>query len=170
MNQEKIGRFISKLRKEKNMTQEQLAEKLGITNKSVSRWENGKTMPDLSIFKQLCETLDISINELMSGERIKDEEYSEKLEENFINTIDYINKKNINNNNTKSFVLLILGIFLIFASQFIFNRHEINEYINIVGLILVIYSIKRLFMKYTCFRIVVASILIIIFFVIVIIN
>ena len=54
MNQEKIGVFIAKCRKDKNLTQEQLAEKLGVSNKSISRWENGKTMPDYSILKDLC--------------------------------------------------------------------------------------------------------------------
>ncbi|MDO4282496.1 MAG: helix-turn-helix transcriptional regulator [Clostridia bacterium] len=57
MNQEKIGLFIRELRKEKNMTQEQLAENLGVTDKSVSRWENGKTMPDYTLLKPLCDEL-----------------------------------------------------------------------------------------------------------------
>ncbi|MBP3256059.1 MAG: helix-turn-helix transcriptional regulator [Clostridia bacterium] len=74
MNQEKIGVFIANCRKEKKLTQEQLAEKLGVSSKSVSRWENGKTMPDYSLLKDLCEILGININELLSGERIKKEE------------------------------------------------------------------------------------------------
>ena len=68
MNQEKIGKFIAKCRKDKNLTQDQLAEKLGVSNKSISRWENGKTMPDVSLFKPLCDELDIAINDLLSGE------------------------------------------------------------------------------------------------------
>ena len=63
MNQEKIGKFIAEKRKERNLTQEQLAEKLGVTNRSISNWENGKNMPDLSLFKPLCNELNISINE-----------------------------------------------------------------------------------------------------------
>ena len=74
MNQEKIGKFIAKLRKEKKLTQEQLAEKLGVTSKSISRWENGNTMPDVSLFEPLCKELNITINELLSGEKIKKEE------------------------------------------------------------------------------------------------
>ena len=70
MNQVKIGLFIAQLRKEKNLTQEQLAEKLGITNKSVSRWENGKNMPDYSILKDLCEILEVDVNELLRGEKL----------------------------------------------------------------------------------------------------
>lgn len=70
MNQEKIGKFIASLRKEKNMTQEQFAEKLGTSNRSVSRWENGKTMPDLAMLPLVCEVLEIGIEELLNGERL----------------------------------------------------------------------------------------------------
>lgn len=69
MNQEKIGKFISKCRKEKNMTQEELAEKLNVNVKSISRWENGKNMPDYSVIEILCDTLDINVNELLNGEK-----------------------------------------------------------------------------------------------------
>lgn len=71
MNQDKIGKFIAERRKEKNMTQEQLAEKMGVTDKTISRWENGKTMPDYSLLKDLCNELDISVNEFLSGEKIE---------------------------------------------------------------------------------------------------
>lgn len=74
MNQEKIGKFISNCRKEKNITQSELAEKLNITNRTVSRWENGKNMPDYSILKDLCNILDIDINEFINGERLSKEE------------------------------------------------------------------------------------------------
>ena len=93
MNQEKIGKFISELRKEKNLTQDQLAEKLGVTSKSISRWENGKTMPDVSLFEPLCKELNITINEFLSGEKIDKKDYQDKFEENVINTISYANKK-----------------------------------------------------------------------------
>ena len=69
MNQEKIGKFITTCRKEKNLTQEELAEKLNVSNKSVSRWENGKNMPDYSVLNDLCNIFDININELLSGEK-----------------------------------------------------------------------------------------------------
>lgn len=85
MNQEKIGNFIAQCRKNKNITQEKLAEKLGVTSKSISRWENGKTMPDYSLLKDLCNELDINVNELLSGEKIKESEYMNKAEENFVN-------------------------------------------------------------------------------------
>ena len=70
MDQLKIGKFIADCRKRKNLTQMQLAEKLGITDKAVSKWERGVAMPDASIMLELCDILGISVNELLSGERI----------------------------------------------------------------------------------------------------
>lgn len=79
MNQEKIGKFIANQRKEKGLTQEQLAERIGVTNKSISRWENGKTMPDISLFEPLCRELDISINELLKGKKLENKKDLEVL-------------------------------------------------------------------------------------------
>ena len=79
MNQEKIGKFIAKLRKEKNMTQLQLSLKLGVTDRAISKWENGRGMPDLSLMKPLCNELGITINDLLSGEVIDKNNYQEKL-------------------------------------------------------------------------------------------
>lgn len=75
MNQEKIGSFIAQCRKEKNLTQSQLAEKLNMSDKSVSKWETGKGMPDSSIMIELCNYLDISANELLSGEHLREDQY-----------------------------------------------------------------------------------------------
>ena len=93
MSQEKIGRFIATCRKDKNMTQQELAEQLGVTDRAISNWENGKNMPDLSLFKPLCNILGITINELLSGEKLSKENYQEKFEENILDTINYSNKK-----------------------------------------------------------------------------
>ena len=68
MNQTAIGSYIAKERREKNLTQEQLAEKLGVSNKTISKWENGKCMPDYSIIEQLCKELSVTLSELMDGE------------------------------------------------------------------------------------------------------
>lgn len=81
MNQAKIGKFIAECRKNNNLTQMQLAEKLNITDRAVSKWENGKAMPDSSIMLDLCSELKISANELLSGERIDVKEYNKKTEE-----------------------------------------------------------------------------------------
>ncbi|MEG0189751.1 MAG: helix-turn-helix transcriptional regulator, partial [Lachnospiraceae bacterium] len=75
MNQEKIGKFIATCRKEKKLTQFQLAEKLNITNRAISKWETGKSMPDPSIMLELCELLNITVNELLTGERLNMENY-----------------------------------------------------------------------------------------------
>ena len=68
MNQTAIGSYIARKRKEQNLTQEQLAEKLGVSNKTISKWENGKCMPDYSIIQKLCEVLHVTLPELMDGE------------------------------------------------------------------------------------------------------
>lgn len=94
MNQEKIGKFIARKRKEKGLTQFELAEKMGVTDKSISNWENGKNMPDLSLFNPLCFELGITINELISGEEIEKELYQKKLEENIINVMIDTKRKN----------------------------------------------------------------------------
>lgn len=82
MDQKKIGAFIAQCRKEKNLTQMQLAELLEITSQAVSKWENGRGMPDVSLLQPLCDALGISLNELFSGEHVSAEEYKGKAEEN----------------------------------------------------------------------------------------
>ncbi len=93
MNQERIGKFIAKIRKENKLTQQDLAEKLGVSDRTIGNWENGRNLPDLSLFKPLCNELGITINELISGERLSKQQYQDKLEENIINTIDYSSEK-----------------------------------------------------------------------------
>lgn len=120
MNQEKIGKFIFECRKRKNLTQSEMAEKLGVTDKSVSNWENGRNMPDLSLFKPLCELLNISINDLISGEMVAGSAYQEKLEENIINTIDYANKRVLEKNNLIGIILVVFGVLLMVTAMSIF--------------------------------------------------
>lgn len=87
MDQIKIGRFIAERRKAVKLTQAQLAEKLNITDRAVSKWETGRAMPDSSIMLELCDILKISVNELLSGEIITMEDYSKKLEDNLIEVV-----------------------------------------------------------------------------------
>ena len=87
MNQEKTGAFIAELRKEKGLTQAQLAERFGLSNKAVSKWETGKSLPDASIMIDLCDFLGITVNELLSGERIRVEDYMEKAEETIASVV-----------------------------------------------------------------------------------
>ena len=80
MDQSKIGRFIAQMRKELGMTQKQLADHLQISDKTISKWETGKGLPEVSLMMPLCDILKISVNELLSGERFAEEEYKEKTE------------------------------------------------------------------------------------------
>ena len=80
MNQVKIGKFIASKRKEQGLTQLQLAEKLGITDRAVSKWETGKSLPDASLMPELCKLLKITINDLLCGEVVSVENYNEKAE------------------------------------------------------------------------------------------
>ncbi|MBR2884061.1 MAG: helix-turn-helix transcriptional regulator [Clostridia bacterium] len=80
MNQEKIGKFIAECRKSKNLTQMQLAEKLNITDRAVSKWETGKSMPDSSIMLELCEIFGITVNDLLCGEVVTMDNYNKESE------------------------------------------------------------------------------------------
>ena len=103
MDQTKIGRFIAQRRKDKELTQAQLAEKLGITDRAVSKWETGKSMPDSSIMLELCEILGITVNELLSGEVITMENYEKAADANLIAL-----KRKDENNMTKNEIIAIL--------------------------------------------------------------
>ena len=94
MDQIKIGRFIASCRKEQRLTQANIAEKLGISDRAVSKWETGKSLPDSGIMLELCELLKINVNELLSGERIMAESYNRKVEENIIALRQEIEEKN----------------------------------------------------------------------------
>ncbi len=94
MDQIKTGKFIASCRKEVGMTQAALAEKLGITDRAISKWETGKSLPDSGIMLELCELLKINVNELLSGERIMAESYDKRVEENLIAMRREIEEKN----------------------------------------------------------------------------
>ena len=116
MNQEVIGKFIAECRKEKNMTQQELADKLGVTDRAISHWENGRRLPDYSMLKDLCDVLSISINELFSGEKISKEDYETKAEENMSKLINdnYSEKKKINWIIAISVAVVYLSISILF--------------------------------------------------------
>ena len=94
MDQLKIGKFIAECRKQKNLTQMQLAEKLGITDKAISKWERSIAMPDTSIMLELCDILGISVNELLSGEKISMENNNQKNEQLLLAMAKELEKKN----------------------------------------------------------------------------
>ncbi len=94
MNQLKVGAFIAAQRKRQNLTQAALAEKLGITDRAVSKWERGKGMPDASLMLDLCQALDITVNELLCGEKINMENNNQKTEELLLEMAKTVEQKN----------------------------------------------------------------------------
>ncbi len=150
MNQEKIGKFIAECRKKNNMTQQELSEKLGVSDRTVGNWENGRNMPDLSLFKPLCKELDISLNDLMSGEKVNEKEYYEKLEENIMNTIDYSNKKIENRNNFIGLIFIIFGVLISITAIAIFpSESSWGGIYSIFGAIVSLIGVSRLTKKLT---------------------
>ena len=115
MDQIKIGAFIAALRKEHGLTQRQLAEELGISDKTVSKWETGKGLPEVSLMLPLCQRLGISVNELLSGERLEQESYEQRAEENMLNLMIDSKKKELKTLKSRCSaytVLLFIGMFL----------------------------------------------------------
>lgn len=109
MNQVEIGKFIASCRKEKGFTQVQLAEKLNITDRAVSKWETGKSMPDSSIMLELCDLLGITVNELLSGERIEMDHYEEKVNQNLIE----LKKKDENNRSRNAMISVVYTVTIV---------------------------------------------------------
>ena len=149
MDLDKIGKFIALNRKNKGLTQEQLAEKLGVTNKTISRWETGKYMPDLSLLKPLSEELGITLNELLSGEKIKEEKIVENTERNILNTIDYSSKKVENEHKKISIILMILGAIISISALTIFNKESSwCSIYSIIGIIIFVIGLVRNLKKF----------------------
>ena len=113
MDQVKIGKFIAQCRNEKNITQEELGEKLGVTNKTTSRWENRHYLPDIEMMQLLSKEFSISINELISGEKIKDLDYKEKAEENLINLSKFNHYESVTKGTV--FLLIVATILIIYS-------------------------------------------------------
>lgn len=150
MNQEKIGKFIASCRKAKNITQQELAEKLGVSDRTIGNWENGRNMPDLSLFKPLCDELDITLNDLLSGEKVSEKEYQEKLEENIINTIDYTNKKIENRNSFIGLILIVFGILIAITAMTIFpSESSWGSIYSVLGAIISLIGISKFTRKLT---------------------
>ena len=132
MDQVKIGHFIAQCRKEKNLTQAQLAEQLNLTDRAVSKWETGKGLPDASVMPELCGLLGISINELFSGEQIYTNDYKRKAEENLLRIKREAER-------AKAFRILIvcfsiLSLTLIVSSLLVYFFTEGNAYSTILTL------------------------------------
>ena len=111
MDQMMIGRFIAEERKRKGYTQKILSEKLGISDKTISKWERGNGFPEVSLLIPLCSELDITVNELLSGERVSEEQYRKKAEENMVNLV-----KEAQENKKKIILSIMVGILTIIAA------------------------------------------------------
>lgn len=133
MDQIKIGRFIAEERKRKNHTQRQLADALGISDKTVSKWECGNGFPEISLLLPLCEQLEISVNELLTGERVSDEDYRKKAEENMVNLVKEAqeSKKKIVLSAMVAFLSVIAAIPLFVVVQLF--KMEIWQHIVFIG-------------------------------------
>ena len=152
MDQVKIGKFIAQCRNEKQITQEELGEKLGVTNKTISRWENGHYLPDIEMMQLLSKEFNVSINELISGEKIKDSDYKEKAESNLIavlenssftlkEKIDFYKKKWLKEHIFSNIMSFIFWLAVIILLKF----QNINIYLlgSISGILTVfIYTLK----------------------------
>ena len=134
MDQIKIGKFIAEHRKKNNLTQMQLAEKLNITDRAISKWENGKGMPDSSIMLDLCAELKISVNELLSGEEIKMNVYNDKLEQNLV---DMVKQKEQSDKKLLTMEIVMGGLMSIvfFALIFIASLFEMEDWLRITLII-----------------------------------
>ncbi len=144
MNNIKIGKFIAECRKNNNLTQMQLAEKLNITDRAISKWENGKAMPDSSIMIDLCNEFKISVNELLSGERINMENYGIKAEENFV----LLKKEKEDSDKRILFIEIIMGsiitvsfLLMIFLSIFTIENIVWKIMTVITGIVIFIIGI-----------------------------
>ena len=129
----KIGKYIASKRKSLGMTQKQLAEKLGMSDKSVSKWERGVCLPDVSVYKELCSILGISLNEFLAGEDIAQENLIQKSETNIIEVIkDNINKKKCLK--VMKYILLVISIFALSVLGFaIYRLKKPQNYISPVA-------------------------------------
>lgn len=139
MDQIKIGRFIKQKRKEKGMTQSKLAEKLGVTDRAISKWENGNCMPDSGIIADLCKILNVTINDLFSGEIVDMKDNEKKLEENLLEITKLKQDREKQLMNLEIFIgILVAIVFLIcaFVASFVNIENIYKILLVVLGLIL----------------------------------
>ena len=135
MNQEKIGRFIARCRKENNLTQRELAERLNITDRAVSKWERGHSMPDASIMLELCHLLNISVTDLLCGEVVTVNEQEKKLQEQ---TLELVNQKVAADRRLLSLEIVIgvLAGLILFAMVFVASFVPMADWLRILLIVL----------------------------------
>ena len=131
MDQIKIGKFIAQCRKNMGLTQMQLAERLGVTDRAVSKWENGRAMPDSSIMLELCEQLKITVNDLLCGEVVSMENYNKELEKNLLDMAKAKERAD------KQLLLIevvvgVLSIIVLFALTFVASLVQMEDWLQTV--------------------------------------
>lgn len=143
MDQLLIGRFIATERKRKAYTQKQLAEKLGISDKTVSKWERGNGFPDVSLLLPLCKELEITVNELLSGERVSEEDYRKKAEENMVNLVKEAqeSKKKMILSAMVVLLTLLAAIPLFVLSGYLAMESWMRVCLNILGLCIILIGV-----------------------------
>lgn len=145
MNQEKIGKFIQEQRKKNNLTQAELAEKLNITDRAISKWENAKSMPDSSIMLDLCKELKISVNELLSGKTINKNNYNEIAEKQLLEMAkkeEMQNKKLMMYEYVIGYSSTISFLTLIFVTSFLVENHIAQVSLFILAFALLIIGVS----------------------------
>ena len=140
MDQIKIGRFIAEERKRKGYTQKQLSEKLDISDKTISKWERGNGFPEVSLLLPLCNELDITVNELLSGERVSEEDYQKKAEENMVNLV-----REAQESKKKIISSVIISIFSLMASLPLFIISDMGIVEGIARIIFIVIGVIVLF-------------------------
>lgn len=128
MNQEKIGKFIAICRKKQNLTQEELAEKLGISKNAVSKWERGLNLPDASIMEELCDILKISLNELFAGQLINNNDLQENSEKNLLNIVK---EENHTRKKLRIFIIISLTIIIVLIISLIALYKIMSNYMSV---------------------------------------
>lgn len=136
MDTQKIGKFLKELRKQNNMTQEQLGEKIGVTNKTISKWENGNYMPPIEKLKALSDIYQVSINEILSGEKLKQENYKGAAEENITLALERIQTEEKRFENNMLILMWITCVFVI-AIAFLLPKGNYLTTIDIIKEIII---------------------------------
>ena len=136
MDQIKIGRFIADERKRKGYTQKQLSEKLEISDKTISKWERGNGFPEVSLLLPLCNELEITVNELLSGERVSEEDYHKKAEENMVNLV-----REAQESKKKIILSAAVAALTIIAAVPLFMVSGMNEMENGIRIMLIVIGI-----------------------------
>ena len=151
MDPKKIGSFLSQLRREQNLTQEQLGERLGVSNKTVSRWENGNYLPPVEMLQQLSGLFSVSINEILCGQRLGEGEYFERAEENIRSALEsssFTAKERLQFHRQKwakdhLFSTVLLGLLLLFSLLFSYMRRSAVGMLVTCFFVLAFFLVRR---------------------------